>query len=149
MGGELAWRTISKGQGVISIHRGQGLCWKHSLPLIQNAGLSDVWNPTGQSPVLSPPHWRKSSSGQDSVDAQMVCPLRSSLMVQWVKDQALSLQGLGSLLWQGFDPWLGNFHLPWAWSKKRKQRRQSGKSDPTPDLWEVYFWKEQGWEGSF
>ena len=28
----------------------------------------------------------------------------SSLAAQWVKDSALSLQRLGSLLWCGFDP---------------------------------------------
>ena len=35
-------------------------------------------------------------------------------MAQWVKDLALSLQWLGSLLWCGFDPW----HMLQAWSKK-------------------------------
>ena len=28
-------------------------------------------------------------------------------MAQWVKDPALSVQQLGSLLWLGFDPWPG------------------------------------------
>ena len=32
-------------------------------------------------------------------------------MVQWIKDLALSLQCLGSLLWLGFNPWSGNFHM--------------------------------------
>ena len=32
---------------------------------------------------------------------------RSSLVAQWVKDPALSVQQLGSLLWLGFDPWPG------------------------------------------
>ena len=36
-----------------------------------------------------------------------------SLVVQHVKDLALSLQRLGSLLWHGFDPWPWNFHMPW------------------------------------
>ena len=31
--------------------------------------------------------------------------------VQWVKDLALSLQWLGSLLWHGFNPWLRNFYV--------------------------------------
>ena len=39
-------------------------------------------------------------------------------MVQRVKDLALSLQQLGSLLWCGFDPWHGNFHLLQAQPKK-------------------------------
>ena len=30
---------------------------------------------------------------------------------QWVMDLVLSL------LWPGFDPWPGNFHMPWAWPK--------------------------------
>ena len=33
-------------------------------------------------------------------------------MAQWVKDPVLSL------LWHGFDPWPGNFCMPWAWPKK-------------------------------
>ena len=33
-------------------------------------------------------------------------------MAQEVKDPALSLQWLGSLLWPGFDPWPGNFRMP-------------------------------------
>ena len=37
---------------------------------------------------------------------------RSSLVVQWVKDPALSLPWLGSLLWRGFDPWPGDLHIP-------------------------------------
>ena len=37
---------------------------------------------------------------------------RCSLVAQWVKDQALSLQWLGSLLWHGFDPYPGDFSVP-------------------------------------
>ena len=48
---------------------------------------------------------------------------RSSPMVQWVKDSVLSLQWLGLLLWHRFDLWLGNFHTPWVWSKKKKKRQ--------------------------
>ena len=36
-------------------------------------------------------------------------------MLQWVRDPALSLQCLGLLLWCGFDPWPGNFHMPQEW----------------------------------
>ena len=35
--------------------------------------------------------------------------------MQWVKDPVLSLQGIGSLLWHGFDPWPRIFHMPRAW----------------------------------
>ena len=38
--------------------------------------------------------------------------VRSSLVVPKVKDPALPLQELGSLLWYGFDPWLRNFYMP-------------------------------------
>ena len=42
---------------------------------------------------------------------------RSSLVVQWVKDLALSLQQLRLLLWCGFDPWPGNFYMLQVWPK--------------------------------
>ena len=41
---------------------------------------------------------------------------RNSLVVQWVKDPALSL------LWCGFDPWPGKFHMLWVWQKKKKKK---------------------------
>ena len=37
---------------------------------------------------------------------------RSSHVAQQIKDPALSLQWLKSLLWRGFDPWSGNFQKP-------------------------------------
>ena len=39
----------------------------------------------------------------------------SSLVVQYLKDLALSL------LRCGFDPWPENFHTPWAWLKRKKK----------------------------
>ena len=39
----------------------------------------------------------------------------SSLVAQRVKDSALLL------LWLGFSPWPGNFHMPWVRSKKKKR----------------------------
>ena len=42
--------------------------------------------------------------------------------MQWVKDLALSLQQLGLLLSQGFSPWPRNFHMPWAWEKKEREK---------------------------
>ena len=50
-------------------------------------------------------------------------------MVQWVKDPALSLQQLGSLLWLGFYPGPGNFnhgHTPPP-PKKESEREQSDR----------------------
>ena len=43
-------------------------------------------------------------------------------MLQWVKDPALSLQQLRLLLWLGFKPWPGNFHMPWEHPKQKKQK---------------------------
>ena len=53
----------------------------------------------------------------------LFCPmqlklLRSSLVVWWVKDLALSLQWLRSLLWCGFDSWTGNFYMLQVQPKK-------------------------------
>ena len=45
-------------------------------------------------------------------------------MVQQVKDLALSLQQLRSLLWSRFDPWPRNFHMPWVQTKKKKKKRK-------------------------
>ena len=38
-------------------------------------------------------------------------------MLEQVKDPVLSPQWLKSLLWPGFNPWPGNFHMPMAWPK--------------------------------
>uniref|UniRef100_A0A8D1ZI69 Acyl-CoA thioesterase 11 n=1 Tax=Sus scrofa TaxID=9823 RepID=A0A8D1ZI69_PIG len=51
--------------------------------------------------------------------------LRSSLVLQWVKDLASSLQWLSSLLWHGFDPWPGNLSMLHAWPKKKKEEGES------------------------
>ena len=48
-------------------------------------------------------------------------------MVQCVKDLALSLQGLGLLLWCGFDPWPGNVHVLQVQPKKKKKKKQKKK----------------------
>jgi len=40
---------------------------------------------------------------------------------QQVKDLALSLHLLRSLLWAGFDPMLGNFQMPQVQPKKKKK----------------------------
>ena len=49
-------------------------------------------------------------------------------MAQLVKDQALSLLWSGLLLWLGFDPSAGNFHMLWAWPKKEKKRQRANAS---------------------
>ena len=40
-------------------------------------------------------------------------------MAQPVKDPVLTLQWLWSLLWCGFDPWSGNFHMPQGVPQKK------------------------------
>ena len=42
-------------------------------------------------------------------------------MVQQVKDPALSLLWLASLLWRGFSPWPGNFHMLWVQPKRKNK----------------------------
>ena len=59
--------------------------------------------------------WRVAAS----IGFRIKCPiktivLRSSLVAQWVKDLALSLLWLRPLKWCRFDPWPGNFYMPWA-----------------------------------
>ena len=48
--------------------------------------------------------------------------LRSSLMAQGVKDPALLLLWLRSMLWRKFNPWPGNFYIPWSQPKKEKEK---------------------------
>ena len=44
----------------------------------------------------------------------------SSLVAQQVKDPALSLQQLRTLLWCKLDSWPGNFCIVWVWQEKKK-----------------------------
>ena len=48
--------------------------------------------------------------------------MRSSPVAWWVKDLALSLLWLRSLLWCGFDPWPGHFSMAQAQPKKKKKK---------------------------
>ena len=41
--------------------------------------------------------------------------------MQWVKHPAMSLPHLRKLLWCGFDPWPGNFHVTWGQKKEKKK----------------------------
>ena len=62
------------------------------------------------------------SGGERERDRQIRADrVRSSLMVQWVKDLELSLQQLWSLLWGGFNPWPRNFHMPQGMARKKKK----------------------------
>ena len=52
-------------------------------------------------------------------------------MAQWVKDPVLSRPQLRSLLWHRFDPWPGNFHMPQAQPKRKKQNKTKQKNKIT------------------
>ena len=47
-----------------------------------------------------------------------------SLVVQLIKDLALPLQRLGSLLWHGFASWTRNFHMPKMQPPPKKKQQQ-------------------------
>ena len=49
---------------------------------------------------------------------------QNSLVAQQIKDLALSLQRLGSLLWHRVDPWPRNFHMPQVQQNKAKQKNK-------------------------
>ena len=50
---------------------------------------------------------------------------RSSPVAQWVKYLA-SWKQPGSLLWCGFDPWPGQFHMWQVWPKQTKEEHEKG-----------------------
>ena len=56
--------------------------------------------------------------------------LRSSLVVQWVKD--LSLQWLRSLLWCGFCLWPRNFYMLQMWQNKETNFQQTQNKRKNP-----------------
>ena len=62
-------------------------------------------------------------------------------MIQWVKDLALSLQQLRSLLWGGFNPWLGKFHMPQVQTKKKKKVHINNIREP---ILEEFLWLAGG-----
>ena len=45
---------------------------------------------------------------------------------QWAKDLSLLQLWCRSQLWLWlrFDPWFGNFHMPWVWSGKQKNKKK-------------------------
>ena len=56
--------------------------------------------------------WLKFMTAKDTnrINGKKICIDKSSLVKQWDKDLALSLQQLESLLWHRFSPWPGSFH---------------------------------------
>ena len=69
-----------------------------------------------------------------------ISPLRASLVVQWVKDPALSLLWLGLLLGPGFDP--GNFCIPRAWleTKTNKQKTDFPLGNKNKKTQKFFWW---------
>ena len=61
---------------------------------------------------------------------------RNSLVVQQMKDPALSLQWLGSLLWCRSDPCQRNFHMLQVRQKKKKKKKKI-----IPMCVSLYFWQ--------
>ena len=57
---------------------------------------------------------------------------QNSLVAQWVKEPALALLWLGSLLWHRFDPWARNFPMLGAWPKKEKKKTTSVAPSASP-----------------
>ena len=52
--------------------------------------------------------------------------------MQQVKDPAVSLQQLRLLLWRGFHPWPGNFHMPQAQPKKEEEEAEEEEEEDLP-----------------
>ena len=46
---------------------------------------------------------------------------------QWVGDLALLWLWCGLQVWLKFDPWPGNFHMPWVWPERKKRERKEKK----------------------
>ena len=73
--------------------------------------------------------------------------LRPSFVIQWVKDLALSLWWLRSLLWHGFGLWPRNFYVPWLWPKEerkggREEGREGGRKEGRKES--IYWFKGLG-----
>ena len=67
----------------------------------------------------------------------------SSLVVQWVKDLALSLKWLGSMQWCRLDPWLGTstYHTHTGAAKKKRKvdkRHLSSWMQETSDIGTIF-----------
>ena len=67
---------------------------------------------------------------------------RSSVVAQWVRDLALSLQRLLSLLWPIASSWSGNFHMPQEWPRK-------GGGETTENQVHACLQLELGWSRVF
>ena len=59
-------------------------------------------------------------------------------MAQKVKDPALSL------LWHGFDPWSGNFLMPWVQPQKIHTEAENMETNPLKTIYVAYFLESVG-----
>ena len=92
-------------------------CHNHSCSLGRNHSLDLIPGP-------GTPYAVGQSGKKKSL--KIISRFWSSLVVQWVKDQVLSLLWLGLLLWHRFVPWHGNFHMLWYSQKNPNVSRFPG-----------------------
>ena len=50
---------------------------------------------------------------------------------QWVKDPVLLQLWCRSQMWLGLDPWPRNFHMPWAWPKRKTKTKKMPTRTPS------------------
>ena len=68
--------------------------------------------------------WRNNLSGGELARGIVKIKSWSYLVAQWVKDPALSLQWLGSLLWHGLSPWPRNIYIPRVQPKRGEKKKK-------------------------
>lgn len=56
---------------------------------------------------------------------------RSSLVVEWIRISHCHCCGLGHCCGTSSHPWPGNFRMPWAWPKKRRERKKDYLKKPS------------------
>ena len=81
------------------------------------------------SPIYNPIHnFRTFSSSPEETLYQLKVIPGSSSVLQWVKDPALSLQWLGSLLRHEFNSWPRKFHMLWVGQKTLPKKNKKSHS---------------------
>lgn len=63
-------------------------------------------------------------------------------MAQQIRDLALSLRWLWLQLWNGFNPWRGNFRILWVWPKPTTTTRVE-TGEKTTDK-QTFRWEKRG-----
>ena len=104
---------------IVGLKQSLAVCKRMSMPvciqfIYRNWWIGQIWL-RGPNLPASPLHYGERHMKKLSW---------SSFMVQWVKDPALSLQWLGSLLWYKFDLWPRNLYVLPKKKKKEKRKRK-------------------------